>query len=242
VYMKTAQNALSKKEREAIFDLFTKSRQLRFNEIEKQVGIRSNHLSYHLDKMLEDNILTKSGEVYKLTTEAEKMIPFFAHITGKESGPLSIITAAIINKGKICLLKRAKRPYQGYWGLIGGKLKLEESIKGTALREAKEETGLDCQFNKISAVLHERVKEKGTVKHAFVIFLCKLTANDSKLKPTDEGEIDWFDLKKLPENIIPSDRIMIEKLLDGDFCSKDVIIDDADGVLKDMEVVEGGRL
>ncbi|OYT32418.1 hypothetical protein B6U93_01960, partial [Candidatus Woesearchaeota archaeon ex4484_78] len=171
---------LAKKEREDIFKLFIKKKMLKFNEIEKNLKLRSNKLSYHLDMMVKDNILEKDNEYYKLTKKAEQMLPFFAHLTGKETGPLTVIVAAIKNKERICLLKRVKRPYQGYWGMIGGKLRMNESIKDCALRETKEETGLDCEFNGVKGVLHERVKDNGDVKHAFVIFLCELESKSEE--------------------------------------------------------------
>ena len=227
---------LNKKEREDIFALFVKNHKLKFNEIEKQMEIRSNHLSYHLNKLVEDDILVKEDEYYVLTKEAEKMIPFFAHITGKEQGPLSIVAAASVNKNKICLLKREKRPYKGYWGVIGGKLQLPESLKDTALREAKEETNLDCSFDKVCAVIHERVVDDGLYKVALVIFLVKLTTDQTNFKADEEGELEWFDLDNLPEKIIPSDKLMITELLDKDFSYVSLIMEDKDGELVSMKV------
>ena len=232
----------SKKEREKIFSLFIKNKRLKFSEIEKKIEIKSNHLNYYINKMIKEDLIEKVDKSYQLTKEAEKLIPFFAHITGKEQGPLCIITAAILNNNKICLLKREKRPYQGYWGMIGGKLKLAESIKDTALREAKEETNLNCKFEKLSAVLHERVKDKDNVKHAFVIFLCKLTTKQDIFKVTEEGELKWFNLNKLPKKIIPSDKLMIKELIENEFCCKNIIINEKEGKLKNMEIKDEDKL
>lgn len=228
---------LDKKEREDIFALFVRNHRLKFNEIEKQLDIRSNHLSYHLTKLIEDDILEKVDEYYILTKEAEKMIPFFAHITGKEQGPLSIIAAAIVNNNKICLLKRSKRPYKGYWSVIGGKLRLHESLQDTAIREAKEESGLDCKFDKLCSVLHERVLNSNTYTVALVIFFCKLTTDQINIKKEDdEGELAWFDLDNLPEKIIPSDKLMITELLNKDFSFVSLTMEDKDGELVSMKI------
>ena len=235
--MMKSSTLLAKKEREEIFKLFVRKRMLKFNEIEKILNIRSNTLSYHLDMMVKDNVLEKDGEYYKLTKEAEQIIPFFSHVTGKEKGPLTVIISAVTRKNKICLLRRAKRPYQGYWGMIGGKLRLDESIKDCAIREVKEETGLDCEFEGIRGVLHERVKDNGDVKHAFVLFLCELTTKGKDLNSGDEGDIEWFDLDKLPAKLIPSDGLMIKELLDKKFAYKEVIMtEDETGELTEMDV------
>jgi 8-oxo-dGTP diphosphatase len=230
--------ALSKKEREEIFRLFLKKKMIRFNEIEKKTKIKSNTLSYHLDLMIKENFLQKNSEYYELTEEGKKKIPFLAHITGKEQGPLTVVISAITNKNKICLLRRANRPYQRYWGMIGGKLKLEESIEEGALREVKEETGLDCNFQGIRGIMHERVKNKKAIKHSFILILCELKCEEEKLQKGDEGEIEWFSFEKLPAKIIPSDKIMIEKLLKKEFSFKEIILtENEDEELTEIEIL-----
>ena len=230
------ENKILRKERENIFELFIKKHKLKFSEIEREIKIRSNNLNYHLKKMINENLLEKKEDYYYLTIEAEKIMPFFAHLTGKEQGPLTIITAAIINKERICLLKRDKRPYKGYWGLIGGKVMMNESIKECALREVKEETYLDCKFDKLVAVLNERVMENGEIKHAFNIFFCKVIAKNKEVNCSDEGELKWFSLKKLPSNIIPSDKLMIKELMHKKFCFKEIVIEEKDAELIKMRV------
>ena len=49
----------------------------------------------------------------------------------------------IIKKGRILLVKRAKEPYRGYWGLPGGKVEAGEKPDHAVVREVKEETTLD---------------------------------------------------------------------------------------------------
>lgn len=230
------EDKILRNEREHIFELFTKKHELRFSDIEKSIKIKSNHLNYHLKKMIEEGLLEKGEKNYKLTKEAEKIIPFLAHITGKEQGPLTIITAAILNGDEICLLKRNKRPYKDYWGLIGGKVMMSESIKECALREVREETGLDCKFEKLVCVLNERVIEDEEVKHAFNIFFCKLIAENNEVNCSEEGELKWFSLKKLPKDIIPSDKLMIRELMEKDFCFKEIVIEEKDAELIKMRV------
>lgn len=195
-----------------IFELFASSKRLRFSEIEKLVGMKSNTLAYHLDGLVKEGMLEKDGDDYLLSAHGEKLLPFFAHITQKITGGcLPVVLAAIVKDNQILLLKRKKRPYQGYWGMPGGKLHLEESIEECALREVKEETGLDCTFSHIATIAHERVKENELYKHAFLLFFVVLKSKTVQIKESEAGKLEWFPLKTLqPERIIPSDYHMIK--------------------------------
>lgn len=198
-----------------IFELFLRSKRLRFSNIEKALAIKTNVLAYHLNTMIKEGMLLKDGDDYLLTTHGEKLLPFFAHITQQLTGGcLPVVLAAIVKNNKILLLKRKNRPYKGYWGMPGGKLHLEESIEECTVREVKEETGLDCTFSHVAAIVHERVKESDTYTHAFLLFFVVVKLKTDKIKESDEGKIEWFPLKSLqPGRIIPSNYQMIKNHL-----------------------------
>ncbi len=198
-----------------IFELFLRKKRLRFSDIEKAIGIKTNVLSYHLTSMVKEGMLVKEEDDYLLSSHGEKLLPFFAHVTQKLTGGcLPVVLAAIVKNDKILLLKREKRPYQGYWGMPGGKLHLEESIEECGLREVKEETGLECTFSHVAAIVHERVKENEAYKHAFLLFFVVVKPKTDKIKESEEGKLEWFPLKTLqPERIIPSDFQMIKNHL-----------------------------
>ncbi len=212
---------MSKEERERIVSLFAKEHELSFTAIEKATGLRSNHLVYFLKQLQEEGILEKqeieSGDVYKLTARGEHLIPHMQHLTGKENPPLAVVLAAIVDGKKICLLKRAKRPFQGHWGLAGGKLRADETIMEAAIRETQEETGLRVKLDNFCGFCHEHVREKGAVKHSFLLFVCKVSPLDGpaiSVNDGAEGNVAWFDLKTVgDEKLIPSDRGFIENMI-----------------------------
>jgi len=196
--------------RHKIFEQFIKKRRLRFSEIEKATGVKSNTLAYHLDNMAKEGILTKDEDEYLLTVHAERMIPFFSG-KGIEVDVLPIVLAAIVQKNQILLMKRKKRPYLGYWALPGGKLKIDESIPECVVREVKEKTGLDSKFSHTASVIHSRSFEGKTYKNSVVIFLTIVKPLSTQIKESEEGKLEWFPLKNLqPARIIPSDYHMIK--------------------------------
>src|SRR3954464_8671429 len=65
------------------------------------------------------------------------------------------LTADIIiehEDGSIVLIKRKHDPCKGQWAIPGGILDGDETIEQTAVREAKEETGLDVKLLRIVGV------------------------------------------------------------------------------------------
>jgi len=211
-------SSIAKKEREEIFKLFLNNSKLKFNQIEKAIKIRSNMISYHLDKMQEDNILIKKDEYYQLTNDAEKYVPIFENIIGEKLSPVPIILVAVINNenNKILLIKRNKRPYKNYWSMIGGKMLLNEDFKEASLRIVKEKTGLDSEFISFNAVFQEKVKIENNVKNNFILFFTKVKTNQEKFRISEHGTLEWINIENINKNnTIPSDYwLIINKLND----------------------------
>lgn len=70
----------------------------------------------------------------------------------KEEITLTADIVIRLGDGSIVLAKRKSEPYKGEWGLPGGKMDGNETIEATAIREAKEETGLTIQIDRVIGV------------------------------------------------------------------------------------------
>jgi len=229
--------SLVKKEREQIFRLFLDNTKLKFSEIEKQTGIRSNMVSYHIEKMQKEGLLEKRRGHYFLTKNAEKYLPIFSNLIGKELSPLPVILVAVMNKGKILLIKRNRRPYKNYWSLIGGKMLLKENFEQASLRQIKEKTDIDCKFVSLNSVLHERIKGDGIIKHSFILFFTKVKTGKINFKETSSGKLKWFDIKKIEKNkIIHSDLWLIENKLNSKIDVKNATMLEKEGKLSRFKI------
>jgi 8-oxo-dGTP pyrophosphatase MutT (NUDIX family) len=56
----------------------------------------------------------------------------------------------VINKECVLLLKRCIEPLNGYWCLPGGRIELKETPCQAAVRELREETGIEATPNTLS--------------------------------------------------------------------------------------------
>lgn len=136
----------------------------------------------------------------------------------KASQPTLVALSAVTWREKIVLIKRNKPPYAGLWGLPGGKIRTREQVKQAALRETREEIGIDCDFEHIRGIASEIAYENGKFKHHFIIFVCELRPKSFRLRKSREGIVDWFSLKelyKIKDRMIPSDYLMIETFVMG---------------------------
>mgnify|MGYP001561697297 CR=1 FL=1 len=130
--------------------------------------------------------------------------------------PLSIVVAGVIGNEKILLLQRKKGDYIGMWSLPGGKIEKGEHVGEAAVREVMEETGIPCTFQQHAGIVSEHLVENEKVEQHFLLHVCQLTPTTAEIVVGNEGDVQWFPLQTIAgmkEKIIPSDYLMIEKLL-----------------------------
>ncbi len=190
-----------------ILDLFLYNNKLRFNEIEKNLKIRSNKLSYHLKKLIKTGILTKKQDSYELSEPAEHLIPYLS----SKKAVLPVILIYIGNKNKAFLYKRQKRPFKGFLSLPGGRLLIKESIADAAKRIMKEKFNTEIKFKKINSVSLEQVKKSDKTIHSFLLILVsaesktpltEINKNKSKIIPSDYKLIKNFDSEIIIKSLI----------------------------------------
>jgi ADP-ribose pyrophosphatase YjhB (NUDIX family) len=218
-----------KKQHERIFSLFLTNSEHKFSDISKAIGLRTNLLNYYLRDFLKQGILQKEDDYYRVSGSAEYLIPFFQQLTGSERLKLPVVLVAIVKKDKVLLIKRDKRPYKGYWGLLGGKIRFNERLFDTAVRTAMNEAGLRIKCVSVCHVADEFLCES-FVKHGWLLFLVKA----QPLLNSEAKSALWFNLSSLPSKIIPSDKWLIEDCLSKSVSFSELVISEADGLVKNF--------
>ena len=186
-----------------ILSSFCKALVLRFADIHKHVGERSNLVTYHIKTLIKQGILLKEGEQYRLSQEAEFFLPY---LNASEKLKLSVVVIAIVKQNKVLFIQRDQRPYQHLWSLPGGKIRFDESIEEAAVRIAIRETGKDILVESVCGLVDERVYSDKP-KHGWLLFVVKASTKDS-------GRGRWCAIKDLDKlKIIESDKWMVKNLL-----------------------------
>ncbi|MBX9668932.1 MAG: NUDIX hydrolase [Candidatus Obscuribacterales bacterium] len=115
----------------------------------------------------------------------------------KKTIPTTRISVVVVNKEDKILLVRHKKGSQRYWVLPGGRLEYGETFEECAVREVKEETGLEVQFERF-LFLSEAIAPDRT-RHIVNIFIkAKVTGGTLQLgdEPVLVG-VDFIPLEEL---------------------------------------------
>ncbi len=100
----------------------------------------------------------------------------------------------IVDDGRIVLITRAIYPFKGKLCLPGGMVEHEETVENAAVREVKEETGLDVKIKEILGVYSDKSREPRF--HAMTVaFITEHIGG--KMNGSYEGESKWYDLKEI---------------------------------------------
>ena len=76
----------------------------------------------------------------------------------------------VADSGHYLLIRRAAEPDKGLWTIPGGLVNVGEKVKEAAIREVKEETGLDAELDEVLALIDKIVRdESGRIRYHFVI-------------------------------------------------------------------------
>lgn len=115
---------------------------------------------------------------------------------------------------QVLLLRRFNTNYEdGNYSLIAGHVESDEQITQSLIREAKEEANL---IIKIEDLIFEHVIQRKCVDQSIYLdffFTCQNWEGEVKnLEPHKCDDLSWFALDKLPQNIIPHVREVLELL------------------------------
>jgi len=140
-----------------------------------------------------------------------KILPWNARkkIVRLTQSKFTVSAAAVITneKNEILLLNHVLRPYSS-WGLPGGFINHGEQPEDGIRREIREETGIELESVRLFRV-------RIVTTHIEILFAAK-GVGIPEIKSGEITGLGWFTLETLPENTSGEQKIIIEKVLNGE--------------------------
>ena len=113
------------------------------------------------------------------------------------------------------MLRRYNTGYEdGNYSVVAGHLDGGETIKRAAIREAKEEVGIEIQSEdlRIVGVMHRRSNDE---RVDFFLATHKWSGEPRNQEPGKCDQIAWFSVDQIPRNTIPYVRRALENYRNG---------------------------
>ena len=111
-------------------------------------------------------------------------------------------------------------------GLIGGKARCGESIEQTMQRELKEEIGVDVELEDMKVVnLFTTQSSESILFYQIGLLISKYSGEIKNMEPEKCGELKFFDLNNLPENLFLGTKGNIELYKSKEFYNANVNYD-----------------
>jgi len=109
------------------------------------------------------------------------------------------VGAAVIARqgGQVVLLRRSREPFAGYWSLPAGYVEADEDPADAAVRECREETGLDVAVDGLFGVYFFDDDPRGN--GILIVYLATVVGGE--LGGGDEGHVAFFSAGQLPTPI-----------------------------------------
>ncbi|HET9222969.1 MAG TPA: NUDIX domain-containing protein [Roseiflexaceae bacterium] len=123
--------------------------------------------------------------------------------------PMLGVTIAIIDGSQVLLTRREDFEV---WCLPGGAVDDGESLAAAAIREAREETGLEIELTRLVGIYS---RPKGWHSTHLVLFAARVIGGALRPDPHEVIEAGYFGLNTLPAPLLPGHRRQILDALSG---------------------------
>lgn len=107
--------------------------------------------------------------------------------------------AAIVQDGRLLLVRRLREPEAGCWGLPGGKVDWLEPVEQAVRREIEEELAIRLAALTLLCVVDQIDPARGEHWLAPVYLVDAFEGAVRNVEPEKHSDIGWFALDSLPE-------------------------------------------
>ena len=109
--------------------------------------------------------------------------------------PLVGVGVVAVRDGRVLLIRRGKPPREGRWSLPGGRQRLGETVRETAARELREETGVAAEVTALLDVVDSITRDNaGAIAYHYTLIDFLAECRDGEARAGgDAAEAVWAD-------------------------------------------------
>lgn len=115
--------------------------------------------------------------------------------------PLIGVATVVVKDGRVLLIQRGRPPLAGRWSLPGGRQEWGETVRATALRELREETGVAARLlgliDVVDYIEAEKLDQSIAFHYTLIDFLAVWCAGEARADG-DAAACGWFEEASLP--------------------------------------------
>lgn len=112
----------------------------------------------------------------------------------------AVSTVVVSESGEILLIRRTDNEY---WALPGGRIEIGESLSQAAVRETREETGIECEVTGLSGIYTDPghvilYTSNGEVRQEFSVVVTARMTGGQLAVSEESSEVRWVPPERLP--------------------------------------------
>ena len=105
-------------------------------------------------------------------------------------GPALLVLVAVFANDRVLLHRRGVPPYQGQWAPPGGFVEAGESLEDAAIRELREEVGIELDASELLPCAVISLPRMNQVHHGFIARVAAPV--QAVARPPESLEVGWF--------------------------------------------------
>ncbi|WIY05820.1 NUDIX domain-containing protein [Amycolatopsis mongoliensis] len=146
-------------------------------------------------------------------------VDYYNDPNAPKANSIAVAVSAFIqdDEGRILMIRRTDNDL---YSIPGGQLELGETLAEAAVREVREETGIECEVTGVIGLYsdpkHVIAYDDGEVRQEFSICFHATPIGGSLRISSESREVAWFDRNKMDTlNIHPAIRLRITHAING---------------------------